>query len=146
MAGELSRLATRALGRRLPEPRKAGTGQLLYPFDPALADLAVRYQRTATRALRDLYASAATRLEPLYAEVVADVAADDRGWLWDGATISVEVRNVEGFAAGERQVVGTVKNAIIDGALRRGVRTEVDADRPDVPIMVRGGQRSDGTH
>ena len=144
MAGELRRLATRALGRRLTEPRKVGTGTLLYPFDPELADLAVRYQRTATRVLWDLYGSEAPRLEPLYAEITADVAADDRGWLWDGATISVEVRNVESFAAGERQIVGTIKNAIIDGALARGLRSEVDAEHADVSIMVRGSPAGPG--
>src|SRR5206468_9314695 len=30
----------------------------------------------------------------------------------------------------ERQIVGTVKNALIDGAAKRGVRLRVDADRP----------------
>jgi len=137
MAGELSRLAVRALGRRPPEPRKVGTGQLVYPFDPALAAVAATYQRTATRAVWDLYRSTATRLEPLYDELVRDVAADTRVWLPSPARISVEVRHMADFAAGERQVVGTVKNAILDGAARRGIAVRVDPDRPDVLVVAR---------
>lgn len=137
MQGELARLAVRAIGRRPGEPRKAGTGTLVYPFDPGLAVVAATYLRTATRALRDLYSSPAQRLEPLYDELVADVAADDRGWIGDGETLSVEAGNVDRFAAGERQVVGTVKNAIIDGLARRKIGVRVDPDRPDVRIHAR---------
>ncbi len=136
MAGELSRLAVRALGRRPPAPAKRG-GALVYPFAADLADLAVRYQRTATRALWGLYRSRASRLEPLYDELLADLAADSRDWLWDGATLSVRARNLAGFAAGERQVVGTVKNAVIDGAAARGIGMRVDPDRPDLLVTVR---------
>lgn len=137
MMGELSRLARRALSGRLPEPRKQGRGGLLYPFDPDLAYLAVSYHRTATRVLWDLYESSAARLEPLYAELVADVCADSRQWFWDGARISVSARNVAAFAAGERQIVGTVKNAIVDGAGERGVRLRVDPDTPDIYLTAR---------
>lgn len=137
MAAELVRLAHRALGARPPEPRKAGTGALVYPFDPALAALAVSYHRTATRALWDLFSSQARRLEPLYDELADDVKRDRRPWLWDGASISVRVRNVGAFAAGERQIVGTVKNALVDGAAARGLRLRVDADAPDLHVTVR---------
>jgi len=137
MAGELSRLAVRALGRRPPEPKKAGTGQLLYPFDAGLAAVAATYLRTGTRAVWDLYRSDAQRLEPLYDDLVADVAADRRKWLPSPARISVEVRRMGDFAAGERQVVGTVKNAIVDGAAVRGIDVVVDAERPDVLVVAR---------
>lgn len=137
MAGELSRLAVRALGRRAEEPKKAGTGTLIYPFEPGLAATAAIYARTPTRALRDLYASQARRLEPLYDELVEDVARDDRAWIRDGEAISIEAGNLGPFAAGERQVVGTVKNAIVDGCARRNVRVRVDPDHPDVRLHVR---------
>jgi putative N6-adenine-specific DNA methylase len=137
MAGELSRLAVRALGRRPAEPRKAGTGTLVYPFDPGVAVVAATYLRTGTRALWDVYASPAQRLEPLYAELVADVAGDDRGWVGDGESISVEAGNIGRFAAGARQIVGVVKNAIVDGMARRGARVRVDPDRPDARVHAR---------
>jgi 23S rRNA G2445 N2-methylase RlmL len=44
---------------------------------------------------------------------------------------------VQDFAAGERQIVGVVKNALIDGAKTRGVRLSVDPERPDLNIGVR---------
>ena len=137
MAGELSRLAVRALGRRPPEPRKAGTGTLVYPFEPGLAVVAASYLRTATRALRDLYASPARRLEPLYDDLVAAVADDGRGWIRDGESLSIEAGNLGPFAAGARQVVGTVKNAILDGMARRNVQLRVDPEHPDVRLHAR---------
>jgi 23S rRNA G2445 N2-methylase RlmL len=144
MAGELSRLAVRALGRRPPEPKKAGTGQLIYPFDPGLAAVAATYARTPTRAVWDLYRSEAHRLEPLYDDLRADIEDDQRAWLPRGrASISVEVRRMADFAAGERQVVGTVKNAIVDGMRRHGVEVRVEPERPDVLVVAR--MDDDGT-
>lgn len=137
MAAELSRLAARGLHRRPPDPRKHGPGSLVYPFDAGLADLAVRYHRTSTRVLWDLYESRAPRLEPLYDDLRADATADRRAWWWDGARISVRVRNVGGFPAGPMQVVGVVKNAVIDAAAARGIRLTVDAERPDLLLTAR---------
>jgi 23S rRNA G2445 N2-methylase RlmL len=142
MAGELSRLARRGLGDlRLPRPRAAGTGTLVYPLawdgGRRLAELAVHYHRTASRVLWDLYRSSARRLDPLYDDLRAAALADDRGWAADGATISIRARNVGGFAAGERQVVGAVKSALLDGARARGCRLRVDPRAPDVPLAVR---------
>ena len=131
MEAELVRIAGKTVGARPPAPKRDGTGQLAYPWDEALATAALTYHRTSTRIVRDLYASSARRLEPLYDELAADVAADDRGWDRAVRTISVEVRRVAEFAAGERQVVGTVKNAIVDGARARGVALAVDGERPD---------------
>jgi len=150
MEAELIRVTTRALGRRPPSPRREGTGQLVYPFDADLAQVAVAYLRTPTRVVRDLYRLRATRLEPLYAELVAAIAADDRMW-WrvDGGPaaggrvpvgargMSVEVRRVHDFAAGERQVVGTVKNAVIDALAARRIMVTVDADEPDLLVVAR---------
>ena len=137
MAAELTRIAQRALGPRPPQPQKDGTGQLVYPWDDALARAALTYHRTSTRVVRDLYASSARRLEPLYDELRADVAGDRRGWDARVRTISVEVRRVAEFAAGERQIVGTVKNAIVDGLRARGVVVEVAPSRPDALLVAR---------
>lgn len=137
MEAELARIARKALGRRPEAPRRDGTGQLVYPWDDALAAAALTYHRTSTRVVRDLYASGARRLEPLYDELAADVAADGRPWHDRIRTLSVEVRRVSDFAAGERQVVGTVKNALIDGLARRGRRVAVDPERPDALVVAR---------
>ncbi|HWN68918.1 MAG TPA: hypothetical protein VNM90_14870 [Haliangium sp.] len=137
MAAELIRLAQRALGPRPPTPDKAGSGVLVYPFEPDLAVVAASYHRTATRVLWDLFASDAPRLEPLYDEIMDDVRRDQRAWVWDGASISVRARNVERFAAGERQIVGTIKNALIDGARARGLALHVDPEAPDIHVTVR---------
>jgi 23S rRNA G2445 N2-methylase RlmL len=139
MAAELVRVARRALGRRPEEPRKEGLGQLVYPFAPDLAWAAVTYLRTPTRVVWDVYRARARRLEPLYDELCADIAQDTRRLWRDGDGISVEARRTEAFAAGERQIVGTVKNALVDTAARRGARLHVDPGRP----ATRGGARLD---
>ena len=143
MAGELSRLVKRGLpGYRLPEPHKAGPGALVYPFETAVAHLAVWYARTPSRVLWDLHQSEAARLEPLHDEIARDAATDDRAWCWDGATISIRARNLGGFAAGELQVVGAVKNALVAGAAARGMRLSVDPDRPDILLALRMHDRA----
>jgi 23S rRNA G2445 N2-methylase RlmL len=137
MAAEFIRIAQRAVKKRPPEPRKEGLGQLVYPFDADLAYAATFYLRTPTRVLWDLYRSRAERLEPLYDELLADMH-DDRRAVWrDGDGISVEARHVEDFAAGERQIVGTVKNALLDAASRRGARLHVDPERPATRWVAR---------
>ncbi len=138
MAGELSRLARRALSEfRLEEPKKQGLGSVTYPFDARLGWLAVQHHRTSARVLWDLYESRAARLEPLFAELVAAGTDDSRPWCWDGAKLSVDAFGVDEFAAGERQVVGTVKNALIEAAAQRKIRLEVDPERPDIRVQVR---------
>ena len=143
MAAELTRIAQRALGARPPQPRREGLGQLIYPFDASLAWAAVTYLRTPTRVVWDIYRTAATRLEPLYADLLADVVRDPRELFRDGDGISVEVRRVEAVAAGERQVVGTVKNALIDGAAKRGLRLHVDPGRPATRWIARGDDQGE---
>lgn len=151
MAGELSRLVRRALSaessRRFAErePEKVTTGGLLYPFDPEVARVLVYYHRTSARALWAIYGSTASRLEALYDDLMDQVAADERGWLRDGLRISVLAFGTSSVRAGERQVVGVVKNALIDGASKRGIDLEVDAERPDVIVHARAITRKDET-
>ncbi|HUH03254.1 MAG TPA: hypothetical protein VML75_14755, partial [Kofleriaceae bacterium] len=142
MEAELSRLARRALGRVPTRAGRAGSGTLVYPYDAELASLALRYHRTSTRVLTELYRCDAARLEPLYDEVHAAVVADDRPWLRDGLGISVRARNVAEFAAGERQIVGTVKNAIIDAARARGWDVRLEPDQPDLLVTARMHDRT----
>jgi 23S rRNA G2445 N2-methylase RlmL len=138
MAGELSRLARRAFDdMSVPEPRKAGPGALVYPFDVRLARLAALYHRTSVRVLWDVLETPAVRLEPLFADVVALVSQDAARYLWDGARISVYAHGVQDFAAGERQIVGTVKNGLIEGAARAGLRVVLDVDAPQAVFAVR---------
>jgi 23S rRNA G2445 N2-methylase RlmL len=141
MAGELSRLTRRALGDlRLPEPRKDGLGALVYPFEPRLARLATFYHRTSARVLWDVLETSAQRLEPLYDDVVRVVAEHAERYLWENARISVYAHSVAEFPAGERQIVGTVKNGIIDGAAHQRMRVVLDPEAPDVLFSVRGGE------
>jgi len=137
MEAELVRIVKKVLGRRPENPRRDGTGQLRYGWDAEVAKAALAYHRTSTRVVRDLYASSARRLEPLYEELVEDVRHDERDWCEGVASISVEVRRVADFAAGERQVVGTVKNAIVDGLSQRGRRVRVAAEDPDALVVAR---------
>jgi 23S rRNA G2445 N2-methylase RlmL len=138
MAGELSRLAKRAtLADRLGKPRKEGPGNLVYPFDTDVAALAVRYHRTCVRVLWDLFQTRAPRLEPLYEDLLSLMKEESRDWLARQFSISVSARGMREFAAGERQVVGTVKNAIVEGARTQGRAVTVDPDEPDVYVSVR---------
>ncbi|MEZ4358762.1 MAG: hypothetical protein R3B48_01165 [Kofleriaceae bacterium] len=137
MGAEAIRVAQRVLGRRPPAPRKEGLGQLVFPFDAELAAAWITYLRTPTRIVWDCARSSATRLAPLYEELLDDLSHDDRPLFVDGEGISVEARRVGGFAAGERQVVGTVKNALIEAARRRGARLHVDPDRYDALWVAR---------
>jgi 23S rRNA G2445 N2-methylase RlmL len=149
MAGELSRLVRRALtaeqSRRFGEhePEKVGPGGLLYPFDPEVARVLSYYHRTAARALWVLYASDETRLEPLYQDLFDQVVADDRGWLRPGLRVSVLSFNTNSVEAGERQIVGVVKNAIVDGAQRRGIEITVAPEDPDIVVHARSIVRKD---
>jgi 23S rRNA G2445 N2-methylase RlmL len=143
MHAELVRVAQRAAHVRPPEPRKEGLGQLVYPFDRELAWAAVTYLRTPTRVLWDLYRLRAPRLEPLYDELVADLRADTRELARDGEGISVEVRHVEDFPAGERQIVGTVKNALVDAAAGKNIRLHVDPERADTRWVARLDDRGE---
>jgi 23S rRNA G2445 N2-methylase RlmL len=138
MEAEVKRLGPRAIsefGR--PEPKRLDEQTLVYPFDPALARMAVHYLRTPSRALWSLYTIDAARLEPLYEKLRMDVAADDRDWMIDGLRISVEVSSFKTFPAGPLQIRGAVKNAIIDGAKDRGKTLHLDPENADLVFSVR---------
>lgn len=138
MTGELIRLAKRAgLFTRDLKPKKDGLGSLILPFSAELAVLCARYHRTCSRVLWDLYASTAPRLEPLYDDMLKLASEDSRALFVPGGTLSVSIRGSDHFAAGGRQVVGTIKNALIDGLATRGIAVTVDGDNPDVQVMVR---------
>jgi 23S rRNA G2445 N2-methylase RlmL len=137
MEAELIRVAQRAVKIRPPKPRKEGLGSLVYPFDKDLAWAAVTYMRTPTRVVWDVYRLQAERLEPLYDELCADLRDDKRALWRDGDGISVEARRVDNFPAGERQIVGTVKNALVDTLARRDVRLHVDPERPTTRWVAR---------
>ncbi len=138
MAGELSRLCRRALSDvRLPEPKKAGTGALVYPMDPRVARVAALYHRTSSRVLWDIFETRATRLEPLYDDLVRLMRDATPRVLWDGARLSVYAHGVTEFAAGERQIVGTVKNGLIEAARLAGMTVTLDVDAPTLVFAVR---------
>jgi 23S rRNA G2445 N2-methylase RlmL len=143
MEAELIRVAQRAVKLRPPKARKEGLGSLVFPFDRDLAWAAVTYMRTPTRVLWDVYRTKAERLEPLYDELCADLRDDQRALWRDGDGISVEARRVDNFPAGERQVVGTVKNALIDTLARRGIRLHVDPERPATRWVARQDDQGD---
>lgn len=138
MAGELSRLVRRARNDVwVPVPQRAGAGSIAYPFDQRMAEVAVRYHRTSARVLWQVMSSVSTRLEPVYEDLLEAMAHQPLTWFWSGATFSVRAFGVQEFAAGERQIVGVVKNALIDGAAKRGIRLSVDPERPYIWIDVR---------
>lgn len=94
--------------------------------------------------LWDLYESAATRLEPLFDEIFRAVSEDEREWYFPGARITVLAFDPFSVEAGERQVVGAVKNALLDGARARGIALTVDPDHPDLSLHVRSHETPEG--
>lgn len=151
MDGELSRLARRAFDAprfqefRARPAQKLGPGAVAYPFAADLGALAATYHRTSARVLWDLYELHETRLEPLYDQLRSLVRQDTRE-LFPGvqSSISVEVFPPAAVEAGERQVVGTVKNALVDGAQDRGIELVVEPRKPELVFHVRGGTDPDG--
>ena len=139
MEAELKRVGKRAIpGFRSVDPKRAGEQALIYPFSPELAWAAMHYLRTPSRVIWQLFETRARRLEPLYDELHELVLEDQRGWLRDGMGISVYERETHDFPAGPKQIVGTVKNAIIDAARQRGMKVELDPERPDLLVSARG--------
>lgn len=136
MEAELKRLAPRALGERLPKPERLDPQTLVFDFQPALAWLAVRYARTPSRVLWDLFDVDPTRLEPLYEAVVEQLLEMRPPWMREGARISVEVRRSDLFPAGPLQIRGAVKNAIMDAGRQLGVRLELSPESPDLLFRV----------
>lgn len=143
MAGELSRLVRRAFSaersRELLQepPRKVGPGGLVVPFSPDLAALCVSYHRTSARVLWDLAESYSSRLEPLYEDFRELFERDERRFWQTARTLSVVAFGTRSVEAGERQVVGVIKNALFEAAARRGIELRVDPDNPDLLLHAR---------
>jgi 23S rRNA G2445 N2-methylase RlmL len=150
MAGEVSRLIRRAFEREESErilavpPKKVGSVGISLPFEPTTAALLSSYHRTSARVLWDLFESAEERLEPLYEELFLAISRDERDFLFQGAKITILPFDPFSVQAGERQVVGAVKNAILDGARSRGLVVSVDADAPDLTFHVRSHETESG--
>ncbi len=138
MEAELKRLVMRSpFGVRLENPKREDEGTLLYPFDARIAWVAACYHRTSSRVSWDLCASPAVRLEPLFADLLPALSADDRLPRGPSLRFSVEVGPAVDFEAGPLQLRGVVKNAIVEALTSRGVASDVDADSPDVVFVVR---------
>lgn len=136
MEAELKRLAARALGGRLPKPRRDDPQTLVYPFAPDLAWLALRYARTPSRVLWDVLILEASRLEPLYDRIVDALSALEPEWLKSSPGFSVEVRHAEAFAAGPLQIRGTVKNAVMDYGRAKGLKLELAPGEAELTLRV----------
>src|SRR5881398_1996960 len=95
------------------EARREGDATLLYPFEARAAWVAACYHRTSSRITWDLCSSDAVRLEPLFADLVPVLSADDR--LPDeNLPFSVEVGSASDFEASPLQLRGVVKNALVE--------------------------------
>jgi 23S rRNA G2445 N2-methylase RlmL len=138
MEAELKRLVMRSpFEVRLPKPRREGESALLFPFDARIAWVAACHHRTASRITWDLCWSSAVRLEPLFADLLPTLSADERLPAAPGVRFSVDLGSAQDFEASPLQLRGVVKNAIVDALASRGVAAEVDADSPDVVFVVR---------
>lgn len=139
MEAEMKRLMMRSpFEIRLPDPRREGEGTLLYPFDPRIAWVAACHHRTSSRISWDLVSSPAVRLEPLFADLLPALKADDRlPRTKKTLRFSVDLGSSQDFEAGPLQLRGVVKNALLEALESRGVRGEVDAERPDVVFVAR---------
>ena len=136
MEAEIKRLASRALGGRLPRPTRLDTQNLTYPFDAQLALLAVRYARTPSRVIWDLVRIQAHRLEPLYDHLIEYLCQNPPIWLRKNLCFSVEVPRSDSFAAGPLQIRGTVKNAIIEASQALNMPAKLQPEQPDVLFRV----------
>lgn len=138
MEAELKRLVMRSpFDVRLDKPTREGEETLLYAFDARVAWVAGCYHRTSSRLSWDLCASAAVRLEPLFADLVPALSSDDRLPSASHLRISVEVGPASDFEASPLQLRGVVKNALVAALASRGVAADVDAEAPDVVFVAR---------
>jgi len=139
MEAEVKRLVMRSeFEIRVPKSRREGETALLYPFDPRIAWVVACHHRTSSRLTWDLFSSEADRLEPLYAELLPALQADDRlPAKKKHLRFSVELGSVRDFEAGPLQVRGVVKNALVEALAARGVTAEIDAEKPEVVFVAR---------
>ena len=138
MEAEMKRLMMRSpFEIRLPNPTREGEATLLYPFDARIAWVAACHHRTSSRISWDLFSSPAVRLEPLFAELLPALEADDRLPAARSLRFSVDLGSTQDFEAGPLQLRGVVKNALVEALADRGVRAEVDAETPEVVFVAR---------
>jgi 23S rRNA G2445 N2-methylase RlmL len=138
MEAELKRLVMRSpFAVRPGKPKREGEATLLYPFDARVAWVAACHHRSSSRISWDLCSSAAVRLEPLFADLLAALSSDDRLPGGPHLRFSVEVGPSSDFEASPLQLRGVVKNAIVEALASRGVASAVDADSPDIVFVVR---------
>ncbi len=138
MEAEFKRLVMRSpFDVRVPRPARDGESTLLYPFDARMAWVAACYHRTSSRITWDLFSSTATRLEPLFEELLPALRDDDRLPAAARLRFSVDLGSAHDFEASPLQLRGVVKNAIIEALASRGVSADVDADAPDVVFVAR---------
>jgi len=144
MEAELLRLVKRSTFEvRVPKPSRQGSAALRYPFDPAVAWVAACYHRSASHIGWEVASSPARRLEPLVADLVPLLAADDRLPRGRSVRFTVEVRDVPDFEAGPLQVRGAVKSAVEEALKKRGGEGRVDAGAPEFKFLVRRVGRED---
>jgi len=122
---------------RVPKPARQGSMALRYPFDPAVAWVAACYHRSSSRIGWELASSPAVRLEPLVADLVPLLAADDRLPRGRSVTFTVEVKGVEDFEAGPLQLRGAVKSAFEQAMQKRGGHAVVQNKAAELEILVR---------
>jgi putative N6-adenine-specific DNA methylase len=138
MESELLRLVKRSpFHVRVPKAARQGSMALRYPFDPAVAWVAACYHRSSSRIGWELASSPAVRLEPLVADLVPLLAADDRLPRGRPVTFTVEVKGVEDFEAGPLQLRGAVKSAFEQAMQKRGGRAVVQSRAADWEMLVR---------
>jgi len=138
MESELLRLVKRSpFHVRVPKPARQGSMALRYAFDPALAWVAACYHRSASRIGWELASSPATRLEPLVADLVPLLGADDRLPRGRTVTFTVEVKGVEDFEAGPLQLRGAVKSAFEQAMQRRGGKAVLQDEGAEWELLVR---------
>jgi len=132
MEAEYKRLVMRSpFNVRVEKPSRQGDATLLYPFEAHIAWVAACYHRTSSRITWDLCSSDAEHLEPLFADLVPLLSADDRLPGGESVRFSVEVGSASDFEAGPLQLRGVVKNALIEALASRGPAAELDADSPE---------------
>ncbi len=138
MEAELLRLVKRSpFEVRVPKPARQGSMALRYPFDPAVAWVAACYHRSSSRIGWELASSPAVRLEPLVADLVPLLAADDRLPRGRRVSFTVEVKAAEDFEAGPLQLRGAVKSALEEAIRMRGGEGVVDSEAPELKLLVR---------
>jgi putative N6-adenine-specific DNA methylase len=138
MESELLRLVKRSPFRvRVPKPARQGSMALRYPFDPAVAWVAACYHRSSSRIGWELVSSPAVRLEPLVADLVPLLAADDRLPRGRSVTFTVEVKGANDFESGPLQLRGAVKSAFEQAMHKRGGKAVVQSTDAEWSMLVR---------